>query len=225
MSRRYLLICGLLAPLVYVGAVILGGLLRPGYSHVAHAISELIAVGAPNTTLLNPLFTLYDILLAAFGVGLLLTVRAHPEQRGTRSGSLGAFALIVSGLIGVLMNMFFPQDPGGPPVTLTGTVHVVLAGVLSLGTMLAILCTGLWLRQAPGSRAYWRYSLASLAAIFISGGLGAAAIATSSPYLGLVERVAIGAFIQWVFVMALKLAAPTAATDLSGAQPRVSPAN
>jgi hypothetical protein len=225
MSRRYLLICGLLAPLVYVGAVILGGLLRPGYSHVAHTISELIAAGAPNTTLLNPLFTLYDILLAAFGVGLLLTVRAHPEQRGARSGSLGAFALIVSGLLGVLMNLFFPQDPGGPPVTLTGTVHVVLAGVLSLGTMLAILCTGLWLRQAPGSRAYWCYSLASLAAIFISGGLGAAAIATSSPYLGLVERVTIGAFIQWVFVMALKLAAPTAATDLSGAQPRVSPAN
>jgi hypothetical membrane protein len=225
MSRRYLLICGLLAPLVYVGAVILGGLLRPGYSHVAHAISELIAAGAPNTTLLNPLFTLYDILLAAFGVGLLLTVRAHPEQRGMRSGSLGAFALIVSGLLGVLMNLFFPQDPGGPPVTLIGTVHVVLAGVLSLGTMLAILCTGLWLRQAPGLHAYWRYSLASLAVIFISGWLGAAAIATSSPYLGLVERVTIGAFIQWVFVIALKLAAPTAATDLSGAQPRVSPAN
>ena len=225
MSRRYLLICGLLAPLVYVGAVILGGLLRPGYSHVAHAISELIAAGAPNTTLLNPPFTLYDILLAAFGVGLLLTVRAHPEQRGTRSGSVGAFALIVSGLLGVLMNLFFPQDPGGPPVTFTGTVHVMLAGVLSLGTMLAILSTCLWLRQAPGLRAYWRYSLASLALIFISGGLCAAALATSSPYLGLVERVTIGAFIQWVFVMALKLAAPSAATDLSGAQPGVSPAN
>jgi hypothetical membrane protein len=209
MSRKYLLVCGLLAPVVYTGAVILGGLLRPGYSHSAHAISELIAAGAPNKDVLNPLFTLYDLLLSAFGAGLLLTVMASPEQHGKRSGTWGALALVVAGILGVLMNLFFPQDPGGPPVTVTGTVHVVLAGVLSLGTMLAILCTGLWLRQVPGLRAYWIYSLISLAVVFVSGGLGAAAIATSSPSLGLVERVTIGAFILWVFVIALKLATAT----------------
>jgi hypothetical protein len=209
MSRRYLLCCGLLAALVYVGAVILGGLLRPGYSHIAYAISELIATGAPNTTLLIPLFTLYDILLTAFGAGLLLTVQTKPDERGTRSGSSGALALVIAGILGVVMNLFFPQDPGGPPVTVIGTVHVMLAGVLSLGTMQAILCTGLWLRYVPGLRTYWRYSLISLAVIFVSGGLGAAAIATSSPYLGLVERVTIGAFIQWIFVIALKLVTTT----------------
>jgi hypothetical membrane protein len=225
MSRKYLLVCGVLAPLVYVGAVIMGGLLRPGYSHVAHAISELIATGAPNTTLLNPLFTLYDLLLVAFGAGLLLTVMARSEQNGTRSGAWGALALVVAGLLGVLMNLFFPQDPGGPPVTFAGTVHVVLAGVLSLGTMLAMLCTGLWLRNVPGLRPYWRYSLLSLLLVFISGGLGAAAIATRSPYLGLVERVTIGAFIQWVFVIALRLSAPRSTSERSETQPRVSPAS
>jgi hypothetical protein len=213
MGRRFLLGCGLLAPLVYFGTVVLGGLLRPGYSHMAHAISELIATGAPNTALLIPLFTLYDILLAAFGAGLLLLINADPNARGRRSGAWGALALVVAGLLGVVMNLFFPQDPGGPPVTLAGTIHVVLAGVLSLGTMLAILCTGMWLRQLPGLRAYWRYSLVSLAVVLISGGLGAAAIATSSPYLGLVERVTIGAFIQWVFVIGLKLSFSTIATD------------
>jgi hypothetical protein len=197
----------------------LGGLLRPGYSHISHAISELIAAGAPNTTLLIPLFTLYDILLAAFGAGLLLAVRAHSEKSGTRAGSWGALVLVVAGILGVLMNLFFPQDPGGPPVTLTGLVHVALAGVLSLGTMLAMLCTGLWLRHIPGLHAYWRYSLISLVVVFVSGGLGAAAIATSSPYLGLVERVTIGAFIQWVFVIALRLV--TAASVLERRLTRV----
>jgi hypothetical protein len=109
-------------------------------------------------------------------------------------------------------------------VTVTGTVHVVLAGVLSLGTMLAILCTSLWLRQMPGLRAYWRYSLASLVVVFVSGGLGAAAIATSSPYLGLVERVTIGAFMQWVFVIALRLSAPRSTSERSETQPSVIPA-
>jgi hypothetical protein len=224
MYRRYLLGCGLLAPLVYAGTVILGGLLRPGYSHSAHAISELIATGAPNTLLLIPLFTLYDILLAAFGAGLLLTVNASPDARGRRSGAWGALALVAAGLLGVVMNLFFPQDPGGPPVTFAGTVHVVLAGVLSLGTMLAIVCMGLWLRHLPGLRAYWRYSLISLAVVFISGGLGAAAIAAGSSYLGLVERITIGAFIQWVFVMALKLSVSTAAADRPVKQPSIRPA-
>jgi hypothetical protein len=205
MRRSYLLVCGVLAPLVYVVAGILGGLLRPGYSQSVHAISELIARGAPNTSLLIPLFTLYDILLAAFGAGLLQTVNTYSEVRSRRSGAWGALALVVAGLLGVVMNLFFPQDPGGPPVTFAGTMHVVLAGVLSLGTMLAILGTGLWLRQMPGLRAYWRYSLVSLAVVVAFGGLGAAAIATSNPYLGLVEQVTIGACIQWVFVIALRL--------------------
>jgi len=224
MRRSYLLLCGVLAPLVYVGAAILGGLLRPGYSHISHAISELIAAGAPNTTLLIPLFTLYDILLAGFGAGLLLAVMARPEQNGRRSGTWGALTLVVAGLLGVVLNLFFPQDPGGPPVTFAGTVHVALAGVLSLGTMLAMLCTGLWLRHLPDLHAYWRYSLLSLLLVFISGGLGAAAIATRSPYLGLVERVTIGACIQWVFVIALRLSAPRSTSERSEIQPRVSPA-
>jgi hypothetical membrane protein len=225
MSRKYLLVCGVLAPLVYVGAVILGGLLRPGYRHVAHAVSELIAAGAPNRLLLNPLFTLYDLLLAAFGAGLVLAVKVSPEQNGKRCGAWGALALVVAGMLGVLMNLFFPQDPGGPPVTVTGMVHVVLAGVLSLGTMLAMLCTGLWLRHLPDQRAAWIYSLISLAVVFISGGLGAAAIASRSPYLGLVERVTIGAFVQWVFAIALRLSVSTVAPHRSGTQPGISPAS
>ena len=97
------------APFVYIGAVILGGLLRPGYSHIAHAISELIATGAPNTALLNPLFTLYNILLATFGSGLLRTVKTYPGERGTHSGCWGALALVIVGILGVLMNVFFPH--------------------------------------------------------------------------------------------------------------------
>ena len=117
MIRKYLLACGMLAALIYMGTIILGGLLRPGYSHITHAISELIAAGAPNTTLLIPLFTLYDMLLVIFGAGLLLTINAYSDVRGTRSGTWGALALVVAGILGVLMNLFFPQDPGGPPVS------------------------------------------------------------------------------------------------------------
>ena len=149
----------------------------------------------------------------AFGAGLLLIIKISIEERGKRSGSWGALALVVAGMLGVLMNLFFPQDPGGPSVTFAGSVHVVLAAVLALGTILAIFCIGLWLRYLTDLRAYWIYSLISLVMMFISGGLSAAAIASGSPYLGLIERVTIGMFIQWVFVIALKLSTLSAAND------------
>lgn len=64
--KKFLMMSGMLAALVYVGTAILGGLLRPGYSHLAEAISELVAADAPNRTLLSPLFLLYDALLGFF---------------------------------------------------------------------------------------------------------------------------------------------------------------
>jgi hypothetical membrane protein len=40
-------IFGILAPLLYISAVLLGGLLRSDYSHLSNAISELTVTGAP----------------------------------------------------------------------------------------------------------------------------------------------------------------------------------
>ena len=58
--KKLLMLCGISAAIIYVGTVILGGLLRPGYSHISMAISELVADGAPNRSLLSSLFLLYN---------------------------------------------------------------------------------------------------------------------------------------------------------------------
>jgi hypothetical protein len=62
------MLSGILAPVVYVTTVILGGILRPGYSPLSEAVSELIATGAPNKLFLDPLFALYNLLTLAFGM-------------------------------------------------------------------------------------------------------------------------------------------------------------
>ena len=62
MRNKILMLSGILAPIAYVGAVVVGGLLRPGYSHIAQYVSELIEAGAPNKALLDPLFALYNVL-------------------------------------------------------------------------------------------------------------------------------------------------------------------
>src|SRR5690349_7610970 len=119
MRNKLFFLCGMPAPIVYVGAVIMGGVKRPGYSLISQFVSELIEAVGPTKFLLKPLFALYNVLTIAFGVGLYTRVRAMSEHRGKVSGSLGALILVAEGLFG-FVTVFFPQDPRGAPVTATG---------------------------------------------------------------------------------------------------------
>jgi hypothetical protein len=48
MNRRMFYLLGLLAPFIFIFTVILGGALKPGYSHVTDTMSELFSPGSPN---------------------------------------------------------------------------------------------------------------------------------------------------------------------------------
>ncbi len=204
MKNRLLILAGILAPIVYVVTVILGGAIRPGYSHIAQYISELIATGAPNKAILDPLFAVYNLLVAAFGIGLYLFIQQRRENRRRIIGSIGAIVLVVEGLAG-FMTLFFPQDPIGATVTSTGTMHIVLAGISSLTSMLTLLFLGLWFWVVPALQRYSAYTFISLTVIFVAGGIAATTIAHPTPYSGLIERITIGAFIQWLFVIGVIL--------------------
>lgn len=204
MRNKILMLCGILAPVVYVATVILGGILRPGYSHVSQAVSELIATGAPNKSLLDALFAIYNFLTVAFGIGLFLRVRTDKQNRGKAFGTFGSLFLVAEGIFGFI-TLFFPQDPGGAPTTFTGTMHIVLAGLSSITTMLTILLMGFWFRNIPRLRGYSTYSFISVIIVFLSGGLAAASVASNSPLGGLLERITIGGFLQWLFVIAFMM--------------------
>jgi hypothetical protein len=63
-------LCGISAPLLYTFAVAVGGILTPNYNYVSQAISELIASGAPEKALVDPLFGAYNLLVILFAIGL-----------------------------------------------------------------------------------------------------------------------------------------------------------
>jgi hypothetical protein len=200
MRNKILMLCGIFAPVAYVVVVIFGGILRPGYSHLSDAVSELIATGAPNKSLLDLLFALYNLLVLAFAFGLFLIVRS--ENQGKVTGTFGSIFLILEGIFG-LITIFFSQDPGGVPTTFTGTMHIVLAGLSSLTSMLATLLMGFWFKNISYLRRFSTHPFMSVAIVFLSGGLAAASVAAKSPFGGLLERVTIGGFLQWLFVIAL----------------------
>ena len=206
MKNKVLMLCGILAPVVYILTVILGGVIRPGYSHISQAVSDLIATEAPNKSLLDSLFALYHLLIIAFGAGLFLYVRSDHQKRRKVVGTLGALILVASSVFGFII-LFFPEPAGGmsTAITSTGKMHIVFAGLSSLATMLAILLMGFWFRNNQPLRGYGLYSFISVAVVFLSGWFAAFSVATQSPIGGLLERITIGGFVQWLFIIALMM--------------------
>jgi Ni,Fe-hydrogenase I cytochrome b subunit len=74
-----------------------------------------------------------------------------------------------------------------------------------LSTILTMGLLGFWFRTIPHLRGYSLFSFVSGIVVLICGGLAAYTGATHSPILGLMERITIGGFLQWLFVMAWKL--------------------
>ncbi len=198
MTRRIFFSFGIVAVLVYAGAVITGGILRPGYDHLSMAVSELIAAGSPNKPLLDGLFIGYNGLLILFAWAFGMCVRG--EGRGLSVA--GTVMLAVVGVLGLAMTIFFPMDTRGSAATLPGTIHLVLAGVLSLGSLLSILFVALGSRDHD---AYWVYSLVSFFLVLLTGAAAAYTASQASPWLGLAERLTIGLFLVWVFVTSVRL--------------------
>ncbi|MFC1956770.1 DUF998 domain-containing protein [Chloroflexota bacterium] len=189
-------VCGIIAPIFYLLMAVIGGALILGYSHLSETVSELLVAGAPNRPLLATLMIISSVLGILFPIGLH---RGINEGKGSKVGP--AFLIIASVL--TLFTTYFPQDPGGPPVTFAGTVHVVLIipmVILSLGAFLAF-----WRRLKSDSR--WSgYDKYSLVTFIIAIPLGViSAVSLDSPYVGLLERLSVGVILQWGFFMAIKL--------------------
>jgi hypothetical protein len=193
---RLLLWTGVLSSVVYVAADVLGAMRWPGYDPLSQTISELSAIGAPSRPLWGAFGFVYDLLLVTFGVLVC------QGARGRRAVRVIGAALIAIASIG-----FFwpPMHLRGEPPTLTDTLHVVWASVVSL-----LILTAVAVGTRALGRAFRRFSFASLAALLAFGTLTflqapKLAAGEPTPWLGLVERANLATYLLWVAVLAVTL--------------------
>lgn len=191
---------GLIAPIIYIFTVVLGGALWPGYSHARQPISELSMASAPKLALMDALFLAYNTLLFIFAVGVLRL--ATREQNAPLKVS-GVF-LVVCALSGMAM-AFFRQDPIGAPATFSGTMHLALAAVASLSTILAIFFGAAGLGRMEETRSLRLFSRLMGLAVVVTGGLAAAGTSLFPQVFGILERLTIGAFMLWLMVISRRL--------------------
>ena len=147
---RWLILGGAVSPILFVGLFTFAGFLRPGYSPIHQAISDL-GVGS-NAWLLNGSAIINGLLLIGFGVGFALVMR-QVLSWGWRWAS--AVLLALHGL-GLLIAAIFTEAPS------TLLIHWVVGSNLGgLGPVVAFFVVGLALLRDNQWRRWGIYSLAA----------------------------------------------------------------
>jgi hypothetical protein len=202
MVRRILLICGILAALLYMGSDIMAAMRWEGYSYTAQSVSELRAIGAPTRAFLMPILTLYSLFEIAFGFGVWQT--AAPYGRPKRSLRITGALLITLGVID-LSGYFFPLHLAEEANSLANTVHVLLTGATVIMILLIIgfgaNADGKWFRL---------YSYATILILILAGAssfmyLSEISANLPTPWLGVRERINIYGYMIWWIVLAIVL--------------------
>ena len=214
MVRKTLLVCGILAAVLYVAMTLFVGLLWEGYSSTAQTISELSAIGAPTRSLWMLLGTIYGVLMVAFG---WIVWKSAPLNRALRV--VGALLMVqaVFGFFWPPMHQRAVLAAGG--ATLTDTLHIAWTIVTSLFFMFA-----LGFGAAAFGKRFRIYSIATMVIVFACGawtGTYAPLIQANlpTPWAGVWERLNTTFFVVWIAVLATTLlrvggaAARTGRTD------------
>ncbi len=197
-TRGMLLVCGILSSLLYVFMNIFVAMQWEGYSSVSQTVSELSAIGAPTRPLWVWLGMAYSLLVLAFGCGIWVSVRGNQLLR-----IVGA--LFVAYGVVCLAWPFAPMHLRGAGFSLTDTLHIVFGGLTVLFMLIAIA-----LGAAALGKGFRLYSIATVVVVVAFGALtgwdGPRIKANlPTPWVGVWERINIGAFLLWVAVLAIAL--------------------
>ncbi len=196
--QQVLLVSGVISSALYVAADLLCAVRYPGYSIRDQVISELPASGAPTAQLWSKAMMIYAILVLAFSMGVIR--RACDNRRLRTTGAL-VLLFILSGPLWSLV----PMHSRGTDITWQDTGHLIMGGV-TIVLLLLFMGAGAF---ALGRR-FRVYSLASMAAVLVAG-LGTfayvplVAAGAPTPWVGMMERLMIDAYLAWIAVLAIAL--------------------
>lgn len=199
MRRTLLLVCGILAPVLYVSTDMLAAIRWEGYSYTAQTISETFAIGAPTRPLVLLRGLAYSVLVIAFGLGV------WGSASGKRPLRVAGGLLIGVAIVDLVAPFLAPMHLRGAERTLADTMHIVLASVDVLFILLIIgfgaSTFGKWFRL---------YSVGTILVVVAFGtlaGLDGPRIAANlpTPWVGLTERISVFSYMLWLVVFAIGL--------------------
>jgi hypothetical protein len=198
-TRKVLLLCGILSSLLYIATDMLAGWLYEGYSSIDQNYSELLATGAPTRPFMLLVGIAYNLLVAAFAVGVWTS--AGPKRTARITGIM----MLGYALLSMITPLFFQMDMRGAEITPRGSLHGPMTAVMSLFILLSMgfgaFLVGRWFRF---------YSFMTIVIVLTFGVLTALQApqleaGQSTPWMGFTERINIYATMLWFAVLAIAL--------------------
>ncbi|MCJ7520945.1 MAG: DUF998 domain-containing protein [Dehalococcoidia bacterium] len=173
LKTRWLLVCGLLAPLLLGAFLVAAWRLTPDFSFLTEPISQLGALGRPHPWVMNAGFIIAGILTYVFAYGLYLRLGRNIIAR------IVWLLLMIDG-IGIVLSGIFHADssPIGAISTLEGTLHCVFAQVAFFALLTGIVVFAKAVHRSPAWRGFTLISLVvfvlnlALVVAFLTGEAG-----------------------------------------------------
>jgi hypothetical protein len=196
---KVLLLCGILSSLLYVATDMLASWQYESYSYTDQTYSELLATGAPTRPLMLLVSIAYNLLVAAFAVGVWTS--ASPKRTTHITGAM----MVGYAALSMVTPLFFQMDMRGAEVTPRGSLHGPMTAVMSLFILLSMGFGAFLL-----GRRFRFYSFATIVILLIFGALtGFQApqleAGLPTPWMGFTERINIYATMLWFTVLAIAL--------------------
>lgn len=200
---KVLLASGVAYSVVYaVANDVIAATLYDGYSRMSQAISELSATGAPTRPFLTVMLPAFSVLMIAFGIGVW---KAATRSRALRvTGAL----LIAHGFTAPLwllapMSSREEMIEGTMPANDVGHIVLTAVTVLLILGQIGFGAAGLSIR-------FRLYSTATAVTVLVFGALTGmespkVPAGDPTPWMGLYERISIGAWLLWIAVLAVIL--------------------
>jgi hypothetical protein len=194
----------MVGPALFVAVFTLEGRLRPGYNPLSMYVSELSLGPLGWIQIAN--FVIVGVLLLVFARGVAVEFQ---DGRASRAGPLllaiVGFSLLVSGP--------FVMDPTSTPReqwSWHGTLHQLFGALVF--SIAPVSCIVFWrrFRNDPTWRSFQGWTLAAGVIVAVSVVLlkvGELPPNPFSPWVGLIQRVALVTYLGWVFTFALALRA------------------
>jgi hypothetical protein len=195
-SQRWLALGGVMAPVVFVTAVMVTAAARPDYRHGEQAISILGELGGPRAAVMNfGGFLLYGVLILGLAAGL---------HRGIRNGPgdwLGPLLVAIYGL-GYVAVGFARCSPGcagtsSPP---SEQAHFLVSRLIFLAAVAGPFTLFARLAKDPA----WS-GLRHLVVLLPAVGYLLYLLPLPSVWAGLQQRLFIGCTMGWLLVLAWRL--------------------
>jgi hypothetical protein len=197
--KKITLLCGFLSSLLYVATDLIASWWYEGYNILNQNYSELLATGAPTRPLMLLESVAYNLLVAAFAVGVWTS--ASPKRTAHITGAI----MIGYAILSMVTPSFFQMDMRGTVMTTRGSWHGPMTAIMSLFIVLSIGFGAFLL-----DRWFRFYSFATITVLIVFGILTSLQApqleaGLSTPWMGFTERINIYSTMLWFAVLSIAI--------------------